>query len=653
MRFGPLLLCLLLSPGLASALPNLRAVSLESDREVAPGGSMHVRFQLEAEEAAFSCRWQLSLSRNGDLSGLEPIHQSEPLRVERGLQRVEAELRLPAQASGSYRLVLQLTPLGPETDANPSDNLVLGDQPLHVVEAPQLLRLSGALPAPQRGQPGETLDLGFVADNPGPAFEAEIGLYLSPSQHVAPQGLRVLQSRVSFASGSHPVQLNVPLPDATPLGHYSMHLIVDPAGQDPALDHAAARLQLGSLQVSTDRLTLRSQRLVDGLLNALYAVQLVADGGDGNYRFSLSQGALAPGLSLNEAGFLSGVPRRTGSFRAEVTVESAGLTAKGELSLVVQSAGTGLWLGAPELRVGLYQPVDLPIQIRHAEGAVKLSLEDAPASVHLSADHHLQGHFEALDVHRVTVRAVDEAGHEATARIGVTVVAPSSLLIQQEASVLSYDLHKGEPEKRIQVSGGQRPYVFEARSELPRMLELSADGVIRWKPRSVGDYAFLLRVTDALKNQVEKVIHLKVQNGSQPPVDRASLRLEAATLRQPYRHLFRSVDGLRNDLVGLSPGTRLPLGLELKSDDRDVDGFALLQGTPQEAGIFLFGLRVASGDGVYRDFPVVLTVKRSAKASAGGCVCTDAPLGEGPQAWAAWVSLLALWGAFRRKAKRR
>jgi hypothetical protein len=86
----------------------------------------------------------------------------------------------------------------------------------------------------------------------------------------------------------------------------------------------------------------------DGQLNNAYAFTFTASGGTHPYAWSVSAGSLPRGLTLSQAGVLSGTPTATGSFSFTVTVEDkAAHTAKASFGM--NFAGAGSFDGPAEL----------------------------------------------------------------------------------------------------------------------------------------------------------------------------------------------------------------------------------------------------------------------------------------------------------------
>jgi uncharacterized protein (TIGR03437 family) len=93
------------------------------------------------------------------------------------------------------------------------------------------------------------------------------------------------------------------------------------------------------LTVRSDALTVITASLTSGKKDALYETTLSASGGRPPYSWSVSGGALPPGLLLASIGILSGTPTTAGSFTFAIQVrDSAGSTATRQLSLTIDDA---------------------------------------------------------------------------------------------------------------------------------------------------------------------------------------------------------------------------------------------------------------------------------------------------------------------------
>jgi uncharacterized protein (TIGR03437 family) len=89
-------------------------------------------------------------------------------------------------------------------------------------------------------------------------------------------------------------------------------------------------------------LTLNPPTLPGGTQSAAYNQTVTATGGTAPYFFALSSGALPPGLSLSNAGMLSGTPTQAGLYRFAIAAESNGCTGAQEYTLAIRSTSVTL-----------------------------------------------------------------------------------------------------------------------------------------------------------------------------------------------------------------------------------------------------------------------------------------------------------------------
>lgn len=61
----------------------------------------------------------------------------------------------------------------------------------------------------------------------------------------------------------------------------------------------------------------------DPVVNQPYSQQFTASGGIGPYTFSVTLGALPPGLSLSSSGLLAGTPTHAGTYSFRIHVEDS------------------------------------------------------------------------------------------------------------------------------------------------------------------------------------------------------------------------------------------------------------------------------------------------------------------------------------------
>ncbi|GBD32819.1 Immune inhibitor A [bacterium HR33] len=156
------------------------------------------------------------------------------------------------------------------------------------------------------------------------------------------------------------------LPAGLALGSYGL---ISGTPAEPGVDTVVVRVTSGSQQAEVSLvLTVREVLTASAgtppgpVMGKPYAHSLTASGGTGSYSWRLVQGELPPGLSLDGAGTIAGIPEATGRFVAVTRVVSGSQQAELPVELTVtapplatstvvsQLLGTASRLNADELR---------------------------------------------------------------------------------------------------------------------------------------------------------------------------------------------------------------------------------------------------------------------------------------------------------------
>jgi hypothetical protein len=87
--------------------------------------------------------------------------------------------------------------------------------------------------------------------------------------------------------------------------------------------------------VFASQLVIPQAPLDDAVMGAMYSGALLAEGGTGSYAWTLSGGALPPGVSLASSGQLAGRPEETGTFTFSADVTSGSQTENRSFDLQV------------------------------------------------------------------------------------------------------------------------------------------------------------------------------------------------------------------------------------------------------------------------------------------------------------------------------
>ncbi len=196
-------------------------------------------------------------------------------------------------------------------------------------------------------------------------------------------------------------------------------------------DDIGKNLNQGSVYVfvspACPTLTLNPASLPGGMLGAAYNQQLTASGsGVGDYRFTVSGGALPPGLKLDPPGLLHGTPTATGTYRLTITTTFllSGCTGRRDYTITIM----------PQCPTITVNPVSLPAgqggtaysqSLSASGGAAPYSFAVTagalPNGMSLSAAGLLSGAPTAFGTFNFTVRAADSGGCQGTRAYTLTI----------------------------------------------------------------------------------------------------------------------------------------------------------------------------------------------------------------------------------------
>jgi uncharacterized repeat protein (TIGR01451 family) len=244
--------------------------------------------------------------------------------------------------------------------------------------------------------------------------------------------------------------------------------------------------------------------LTNGTVNIAYNQTVTATGGIQPYTWSITAGALPPGLSLNPAtGAITGTPTAAGPFSFDVTVTDSAVptpaTATRTFSLTIDDitittasplppGTTGAAYSITFAAVGSTPPYTWSI----FAGALPPGLTLDPVTGQLSGSPTAPGTFN------FTVTATDTGALTGSKAFTLVVSNPPPLTITT-ASPLPNGLVQQPYSQTITATGGIPPYTWSiSAGALPPGLALDAvTGTISGTPTAAGAYSFTVDVTDS------------------------------------------------------------------------------------------------------------------------------------------------------------
>lgn len=353
-----------------------------------------------------------------------------------------------------------------------------------------------------------------------------------------------------------------------------------------------------------------------------YSARLDASGGKPPYAWSLSQGVLPGGITLDAAGTLSGTPAASGQFPIRFkVVDAAGATAEtGQLVFFVDDEALSIAGSAPATaNVGLRYLGSYAATGGSGPYTYVLPAGALPPGIALNnGSGWIDGVPTAGGFYpNIRVRAVDTTGRYAeSAPFSVTVFAQLAAQWQGGSAVRDVS-YAGE----VGTVGGRKPYTYTLTAgDLPRGLSLDqSTGKVTGTPTQGGTSSGLVvRVADAEGHSAETgPFSIQVSNA----LTIVSAPVRAAIQNQAYSSGFATGGGVRPYGYRLVKGT-LPPGISLTGST------GVLAGTPSTIGVYEgLQIQVTDADGETALSPVFsVDVRAPVRINVSG-VPTSATVG--------------------------
>jgi hypothetical protein len=449
-------------------------------------------------------------------------------------------------------------------------------------------------------------------------------------------------------------------------------------------------------------ITISPATLPAGTVGVPYSQTLTATGGTAPFTFTVSSGALPPGLTLSSAGAISGTPTAAGTFFFTVqALNSTGCTGTRAFTLVIatpppavvavddddNTARTAALVGAAAGAAGLFagralapgghrcgrftvipatpalpacvigQPYSLRFSTSDGASPHNFIVKGAPPpGLTLDSDGNLSGTPTATGSFSFSV-AVTDARNCSSERPYTLVVNQSSTSATGNPGALpagsALDINPDKLptgtaglayKQTLVASGVAMPFRFSvAGGSLPAGLTLATSGSISGTPTDAGTSNFTALVTDRYGNTAMRDYTITVN----PPCSKLSLspaELQEGEIGEAYSHTLKA-DGGTGSFTFALVGGALPAGLMLDPATGEI------RGKPQQAATSKFKVRVTDSGGCMGEITYSLKVatrKPKSVSSAG-----DKPRAAKNSAPIARASARRSWRETERKRSKR
>jgi hypothetical protein len=343
-----------------------------------------------------------------------------------------------------------------------------------------------------------------------------------------------------------------------------------------------------SITIVPAPLVITTQSLPAVAKGAAYSQTLVATGGSGGYRWTVSAGNLPTGLTLDASGRISGnADGASSSFTAQVT-DNAGTVATKTYTIVV--ATTPTFSGSTTLASGVVAtPYSLVVAVVGGQTPYTFSVISGqlPPGLTLNGTTgEIGGRPTQPGTFTFTVQVRDAAGVQAqsafslTIANGVTITSPP--ILPNGSISVAYQVD-------LQAAGGAPPYTWSATAgSLPAGLNFGGDGKIAGTPTAAGTFNFTATVSDANGVRATKDFTLTVAAGL---TITTAPQLSPGVPSAAYSESLVAIGGTPPYIWSISAGA-LPPGVRLDP------ATGALAGTPSASGSYDFTATVTDSANV-------------------------------------------------------
>ena len=292
-------------------------------------------------------------------------------------------------------------------------------------------------------------------------------------------------------------------------------------------------------------LSIGTSELPDATTGVPYSRTLAAVGGRPDFTWIVESGALPPGLSLAQAGSISGTPSTAGSFNFVVKVTDANAnSATRALTLVVRSTAP-LTITISQLpRGSVSTPYSQNLGASGGQTPYTWSIQSGnlPDGLTLNQTGIISGTPERAVTTSFVLRLTDAVNTTVTATLSLTI-NPAVTLLSIETQSLSDGVVGQDYSQTLKAAGGSSPYRWDLKSgKLPEGLALSDSGIISGMPTVPGELSFEVRATDQSGQSIAGALSIDVD----PPPELTILSpssLPIAAVGVPYRFELKAAAG--------------------------------------------------------------------------------------------------------------
>ena len=465
---------------------------------------------------------------------------------------------------------------------------------------------------------GQQVDVSRTVSNLGDLTgTTDFELFLSTDAVITRQDIGVGSGNTMvLPGGANTGRVVVTVPPGTPAGMYYLGAIVDPANAVVEHDESNNTFVSNLISVFPGPLTIITSSLPSGDVGITYNAQLAAGGGSGSEQWVVMAGGLPPGLGLGPTGEIFGRPTAAGIYAFVVQVFDGMSSDSATLQIEIREPPgpiTILTTALPTAILG--RPYEVMLVASGGRPPLVYRVTGLPPGL-TSRGALITG--VPTTVGQFPVEAMVSDGVSSAVMQYVLEVRPgtSDLLLsvtELPAAVVGLDYCAGGV-VRLSATGGAPPYEFAiTEGEVPGLV-LETDGSICGTPTTVGQFTFVVRVTDSAREIDTGRMAIEVTS--------TALRISTDNLVDgligaAYEASLETTGGTGAVSWSLASGT-LPPGLVLGMDGS-------IRGTAAQLGTFPFAVAARDEAGAEHVAPLAIRVVQGSgliETGAEGCSCT-------------------------------
>jgi len=389
-----------------------------------------------------------------------------------------------------------------------------------------------------------------------------------------------------------------------------------------------------STVVVTPAPSITTTSLANGTVGTAYSASLAATGGAGTLAWSLASGSSLPaGLSLSNAGAISGTPTASGKTTFTVKVTDASGGQPGPVSATEQLS---LTIATPAIVVSISPSAQTTMdQAQTLNFTATLTNDTTNAGVKWSVSGTTCtgaacGAFTNSTVTAATYNAPATVASNMTVSVTATSIADptksmsSAVVATPAPSVTTTTLADGTVgtayNATLQGGGGagSLTWALASGSSLPAGLSLSSAGAISGTPTAAGTTKFTVKATDASGGQqgpvsATKQLSLVVEP---TPLTVVTTSLPSGVANAAYSEPLQASGGTPPYTWTVAPKSSLPTWLAISGSGTSWT----ISGTPTAAGTFNFSLVVTDSSTPQQSQTqaLTLTINKAAACSDSG-----------------------------------